>query len=63
MKIYISFHELPLIDERQEIVLFVAVACSFTAGIIIYLNFGLNKPSVLFKSNDSVNWDRRSNAF
>ena len=44
-------------------VLFVAVAGSFTAGIIIYLNFDVNKPSVLYKSNDLVNRDRRCNVF
>ena len=48
-----------------KIVSFDAVACSFTAGIIIYSNFDLEKPSVfvqtlgLFQSNDSVNGDRR----
>ena len=29
---------------------FVAVAYSFTAGIIIYLNFDLNKPSVFVQT-------------
>ena len=44
-------------------VLFVPVAGSFADGIIFYLNFDVNKPLVLYKSNDSVNRDKRSNVF
>ena len=43
---YDSFHALFLIDEIWHMVSFVAEASSFTAGIIIYLNFDSNKISL-----------------
>ena len=53
-----SFRAVSLVDERYLRASFVTEACSFTAAIIIYWDFDLNK-LLLFKSKDLVNRNRR----